>query len=107
MSSKVQQTFHQKLQKRKREKIFQIVFLLACQCVAVVQRFFVTRVVHCVTNSHNLKKYCACQKRVSTIWLAFSACVAFSVTNTKIRVMSELHSLKFQRTTKLSKQMEL
>ena len=46
-------------------------------------------------------------KNVSTIWLAFSACVAFSVTHTKIRVMSELHSLKFQRTTKLFKQMEL
>ena len=101
MSSKLQQTFHQKLQKRKREKIFQIVFLLACQCVAVVQRFFVTRVIHCVANSHHLKKYCACQKRVSTIWLAFSACVAFSVAHTKIRVMSELHSLKFQKYHKI------
>ena len=74
MSSKVQQTFHQKLQKRKREKIFQIVFLLACQCVAVVQRFFVTRVVHCVTNSHNLKKYCACQKRVYYLVSLFCMC---------------------------------
>ena len=66
---------------KEREKIFQIVFLLACQCVAVVQRFFVTRVVHSVTNSHNLKKIlCMSKTCFYYLVLAFSACVAFSVT---------------------------
>ena len=74
MSSKVQQTFHQKLQKRKREKIFQIVFLLACQCVAVVQRFFVTRVVHCLTNSHNLKKI-LCMSKTCFYYLVSLFCM--------------------------------